>query len=77
MIQVRAFATKGLLTGCVSSNSSGAMMDDVKKGKYQLVYFTPEALLEHSRWRNLLRGENYSSRLRVVVIDEAHTVIKW
>ena len=53
------------------------MMDGVKNGKYQLVYFTPEALFEHKKWRNLLRGEIYSSRLRVVVIDEAHTVIKW
>jgi len=51
-------------------------MDGVRNAEYQLVFFTPEAML-HSRWRRVLRGEPYATRLRVVVIDEAHTVIEW
>ena len=73
---MRHFTAIGLKTGCVLI-SANSMMIGVKTGKYQLVYFTPEALLEHIRWRKLLRTEVYSTRLRVLVIDEAHTVIKW
>jgi len=51
-------------------------MEGVRNAKYQQVFFTPEAIL-HSRWRKVLRGELYATRLRVVVIDEAHTVIEW
>ena len=53
------------------------MLERVAKGNYQLIFFTPEALLNHRKWRDLLRSDIYLSRLRVVVIDEAHTVINW
>ena len=53
------------------------MIEGVKAGRYQLVFFTPEALLEHTRWRKLLTAGIYSARLRVLVVDEAHTVIQW
>ena len=46
-------------------------------GGYQLVIFTPEMMIEHKRWRKMLLGEVYTSRLRAFVVDEAHTVKKW
>ena len=49
----------------------------VKKGDYRLVFFTPEMLLERRRWRNMLKGEVYTTRLRTIAVDEAHTVKKW
>ena len=49
----------------------------VAKGVFQLLYLTPEVVLNHKRWHNLLRSEVYPQRLKVVIIDEAHTVIKW
>ena len=42
----------------------------------QLVYFTPEALLDNRKWRRLLQSVEYSTRVKVLVIDEAHTVKK-
>lgn len=57
--------------------ASTTVLDKVTSGDYQLVFFTPEALLNHKKWRNLLHTDAYVSRLRVVVIDEAHTVVKW
>ena len=51
------------------------MKEGVCNGEYQLVYFTPEILLGGKKWRTLLVGVVYSSRLHVVVIDEVHT--KW
>ena len=53
------------------------MKEGVCNGEYQLVYFTQEILLGGKKWRKLLVGDVYSSRLRVVVIDEAHTVVQW
>ena len=51
--------------------------ESVKKGMYQIVNFTPEMILGSQKWRSMLLGEIYSSRLRAFIIDEAHTVKKW
>ena len=53
------------------------MKDGVLKGHYQLVYVTPELLLESSMWRKMLTGDVYKKRLVAFVVDEAHTVKKW
>ena len=37
--------------------------------------FTPQALLNHRKWHHILCNDTYVSRLRVVAIDEVHTVI--
>jgi superfamily II DNA helicase RecQ len=49
----------------------------VEAGKYQLVFFTPEAIITQRRYRRLLRSEVYKARIRALVIDEAHTITKW
>ena len=76
-MQVCAFNSKGLPTGCVSSSSSKEMLEKFKNGECQLIFFTPEALLECSKWRKLLRTDFYASTMRVVVVDEAHTAVEW
>ena len=53
------------------------MKDGVLKGHYQLVYITPELLLESGMWRKMLTGDVYKKRLVAFVVDEAHTVKKW
>ena len=53
--------------GCREVDAEG-----VKKGDYRLVFFTPEMLLERRRWRNMLKGEVYTTRLRTIAVDEAH-----
>ena len=54
---------------------------DVKRrvceAAYQVVFFTPEALLLNRQWRQLMSTEAYSRRLRALVVDEAHTIKKW
>ena len=52
------------------------MMQDVMQGAYQAVFFTPEMLMGKKRWRQMLLNDVYSSRLRVFVVDEAHTIKK-
>jgi superfamily II DNA helicase RecQ len=45
----------------------------VKEGQYQLVLFTPEMLLQSSKWRAVLGSEVYSQNLKALAIDEAHS----
>ena len=53
------------------------MRKGVSQGNYQLVYITPELLIEKTRWRKLLSSSVYEDRLKGFVIDEAHCVKKW
>ena len=53
------------------------MKMDAEKGKFQILFFTPEALLIKKKWRRLICSERYQKRIKGLVVDEAHTVIKW
>ena len=53
------------------------MKQDVRRGKYNLVFFNPELLNTSRRWRNVLTSDIYSARLKGFIIDEAHSVKKW
>ena len=75
--QVAAMSAKGLAIGCVTQESSDEEKARVKSGEFQLVLFSPEALLSIRRWRELLQGHLYSSRIVAFVVDEAHCVKKW
>ena len=75
--QVASLSKKGLAVGCITQESSDEERAKVKDGQYQLVLFSPEALLSVRRWRDLLQGESYSSRIVAFVVDEAHCVKKW
>ena len=75
--QVATLSDRGLAVGCVTSESSVAEKHKVSNGEYQLVLFSPEALLSVRRWREMLRDEAYNSRVVAFVVDEAHCVKKW
>ena len=53
------------------------MKQDVRAAKFQLLYFTPEALLINTKWRQLICTASYQKRIRGLIIDEAHTIKKW
>ncbi|XP_033730565.1 ATP-dependent DNA helicase RecQ-like [Pecten maximus] len=44
-------------------------------GEFNFVFGSPEALVGERKWRNMLTS--YGDRLKVLVVDEAHTVIQW
>ena len=48
--------------------------EGVIKGEYPTVYFTPELLRTNNKWRKIIVGDIYTSRLWTFVIDKAHTV---
>lgn len=49
----------------------------VKKGEYQIIFISPEALLATVEWRNMLSTDTYRENLMAFVIDEAHCIKKW
>ena len=77
--QCSMFNSKGLKTAYVSSDpgSTEVMKQGVKEGRYQLVFFSPEMLIDQSVWRRTLSSEVYERRLVAVVVDEAHCVKAW
>ena len=46
----------------------------VNSRQYQIMYISPEMLLGTKKWRSILQGHIYQSKLSAVVIDEAHCV---
>ena len=52
-------------------------IDDVLKGKVQLVYISPESLLGSAKIRKMLLTSVYSQNLVGFVVDEAHCVKIW
>ena len=68
---------KRLRVAAVTANTSEEIKTGVIKGAYSLVYFTPELLLEHEKWRKLFQQEQYTRRVNGFVVDEAHCIKKW
>lgn len=58
-------------------SSDQELFSNVASGKYQLVFFTPEVLLNNRRWREVISNDTYTRRLKALVIDEAHCIKKW
>ena len=52
-------------------------LDDIVRGKYQVVYAHPEALLQTARGERLLTRLSHSKRLACVAVDEAHMILEW
>lgn len=76
--QVASFCAKGLRTAAVSGEGKDEeVVGGVLQGNYQLVFFTPEAMLLSRKWRRMLTSDVYARSLRALVVDEAHTVKKW
>ena len=75
--QVASYSAKGIKAAFIDSESDMDKKASVTEGAYQLVLFSPEALISNRKWRHMLREQPYASRLVALVIDEAHCVKKW
>ncbi|XP_062606926.1 probable ATP-dependent DNA helicase RecS [Saccostrea cucullata] len=56
---------------------SDCRKDDVRKGYYQFLFGSPEALVGNDEWREIFRDPEFSARHKLTVVDEAHTVYQW
>jgi ATP-dependent DNA helicase RecQ len=47
----------------------------VLEGGYQFIFGSPESLVGDTKWREILT--NLRGKVKVIVVDEAHTVVQW
>ena len=77
-MQATTFSSKGLNAAYVSGELTDDLMKErVRRGEYQLVFFSPEMIINSKRWRKVIESDVYTERLQAFVIDEAHCVKKW
>ena len=53
------------------------MVERVLRGEVQLVFITPENLMENMKYREMLLSPAYQSGLVALLVDEAHCVKTW
>ena len=72
------FSPRGLSVEFVGeAQESSEAMNEVKKGKVQLVYTSPESLISIHHCRSMLSSDVYRQNLVAFVVDKAHCVKKW
>ena len=69
--QVRAMKEKNL------SAVEEEEQNEICNSRYQLIFVSPEALLDDERWREILMDDNFQENLVALTIDEGHCVKKW
>ena len=74
----REIYKKGISTEFVGeAQESHDAVAAVLHGQKQLAYISPESLLGNPLFRSMSLSESYKTRLRGVVVDEAHCVKLW
>ncbi|XP_041357539.1 Bloom syndrome protein homolog [Gigantopelta aegis] len=49
----------------------------IQRGYFEFVFGSPEMLVSITEWRDMLKSTIYQDRLKMIVVDETHTVIQW
>ena len=77
--QVDSLTSKGVSSIYVTKNMDNS--DQVERrlyeGRYQVIFFSPEAIVCDDTWRDMVQSKVYRDNLVAFVIDEAHLVKKW
>lgn len=71
------FVPQGLSTEFLELQADVNALTRVIHRSHQLVFMSPESLLDNPDLRNMLLSSTYRERLVAVVIDEAHCIDKW
>ena len=79
MIDQRSkFAIHGMLTEFVGeAQTDKSVTARVLNGDVQLVYITPENIVENPLYRNMLLSKKYKEKLVGLIVDEAHCIKMW
>ena len=76
--QKKNFVPTGLSVEFVGeAQDDDAAIRRVLKGNVQLVYISPENILNNKRFRDMLHKSSYQQRLVAIVVDEAHCIQMW
>ena len=70
----KKFGLKATFVGELQKDQE--VKDNVCKGLYNVVFMTPESVVD-SQWRKVLSSLAYQGRIKFVVIDETHSVSHW
>ncbi len=79
MIDQRAkFTLYGLTTEFLgeAQDDQSAIMN-VLQGRIQLVFVSPEAIIQNRKYRSMLLTRTYKDKLVALVVDEVHCVMTW
>lgn len=78
MDQRAKYSVKGLHTEFIAeAQTDPAIKCKVLNGDFQLLFITPESIIDNATYRNMLLTPPYKQKLIAVVIDEAHCVKVW
>ena len=76
--QKRNFIHKGITVEFVGdAQDSEEATKSVIRGDVQLVYISPESILNNRKFRNMLQNSKYQEKLVALVVDEVHCVQMW
>ena len=78
MDQREKYAPKGISSEFVGGDQTDPIViKKILEGAVQLVFITPESIIENPLYRNMLLSQPYIDRLVALVVDEAHCVKLW
>ena len=78
MDQKAKFSPRGLITEFVGEAQDDTVaVKHVLEGIVQLVFISPENILNNTTFRKMLLTSVYQERLVALVVDEAHCVKTW
>ena len=76
--QQQKFADKGIKAEFVGeAQTDEAVITRVLQGDLQLLYISPENLLNNPKFRSMLLTHKYKDNLVALAVDEAHCVKTW
>ena len=76
--QAQRFTAARIKSGFVGETQKDPILrQKVLNGDLDLVYISPENLINNSRYRNMLLSQEYKQRLISLVVDEANCVKTW
>ena len=75
MDQAKKFVIKGLTAAFVGeAQDDREVVRQVLNGDAQLVFISPESLINNELYRNMLLTSQYKERMVALAVDEAHCV---
>lgn len=76
--QVSSFQSRGITAAfCGSEQRDKDTQEGIRGGRFQLVYATPEALVDSAWYRCMLLESVWQENLVAFVVDEAHCIKTW
>ena len=78
MDQQQKFSLRGIRAEFVGeAQTDASVIQRVLQGNLDLLYISPENILNNTRYRSMLLSRRYKENMSALVVDEAHCVKTW